>query len=127
MGLLMVTAPDAALRGHHRELSLRVYRFFPRGAAVRHRRRRQGAAAPPERGATVPHRTAMTALCRVGGALAALLSTVTVGAAAPHDAAFVAWAKAHAVPLPDCASNRSGADYRAVAGALGEEIGRAHV
>src|SRR3546814_14713324 len=62
----------------------------------------------------------MTALCRVGGALAALLSTVTVGAAAPHDAAFVAWAKAHAVPLPACASIRSGADYRAVAGALGE-------
>src|SRR3546814_778512 len=91
--------PDAARRGHNRSLPLRISRFFARVAALRHRRRRQGAAAPPERSATVPHRTAMTALCRVGGALAALLSTVTVGAAAPHDAAFVAWAKAHAVQI----------------------------
>ncbi|WP_374524943.1 erythromycin esterase family protein [Sphingopyxis sp.] len=62
----------------------------------------------------------MTALCRIGVALAAWLSTLSAAAvAAPYDAAFIAWAKAHAVPLPACASIREGADYRAVAASLG--------
>ncbi|WP_120694206.1 erythromycin esterase family protein [Sphingopyxis terrae] len=62
----------------------------------------------------------MTVLCRIGVALAALLSTLSAAAvAAPYDAAFIAWAKAQAVPLPACASIREGADYRAIAASLG--------
>ncbi|HET6523559.1 erythromycin esterase family protein [Sphingopyxis sp.] len=51
--------------------------------------------------------------------LAALLGAIPAAAAAPHDAAFVAWAKAHAAPLPACASIKAGADYRAIAASLG--------
>src|SRR5690606_29966942 len=51
--------------------------------------------------------------------LAALLGATPVVAAKPHDAAFVAWAKAHAAPLPACASIEKGADYRVIAASLG--------
>lgn len=60
----------------------------------------------------------MTAVRRIGVAVAALLWTVPARAA-PHDAAFVAWAETHAVALPACRSIQSGTDYGAIAGSIG--------
>lgn len=61
----------------------------------------------------------MTAHRRICVFLAALLGAIPAAVAAPHDAAFVAWAKAHAAPLPACASIKVGADYRVIAASLG--------
>ena len=61
----------------------------------------------------------MSARRRISLSLAALLGATPGVAAEPRDAAFVAWAKAHAAPLPACASIEKGADYRVIAASLG--------
>ncbi|MGH6650876.1 MAG: erythromycin esterase family protein [Sphingopyxis sp.] len=71
---------------------------------------------------------------RIGLALSLLFWTVPAAAEPSTDAAFVGWARDHAIALPACSSISSGADYSAIANriggarlvALGEPVHGAH-